>query len=78
MLVPSKGAERRAGELGQRRREDLAARRRDVGLEPVPERGGPAEEKLVTTPDLPVFAPSGLKLKRTLARPPTEARKSRR
>ena len=78
MLVPSKGANgepANSGSVDERISPPGAAR---SGFSRCPNAVGPAEEKLVTTPDLPFFASSGLKLKRTLARPPTEARKSRR
>ena len=77
MLVPSngaKGAPANSGSVEERISPPGAAR---SGFRRCPNAVGPAEEKLVTTPDLPFFVSSGSKLNRTLARPPTEARKSR-
>ena len=77
MLVPSKGANGEPANSGSVERISPPGAATS-GLSRCPNAVGPAEEKLVTTPDLPFFASSGLKLKRTLARPPTETRKSRR
>jgi hypothetical protein len=78
MLVPSKGANGEPANSGRVEERISPPGAATSGFSRCPNAVGPADEKLVTTPDLPFFASSGSKSKRTLARPPTEARKSRR